>query len=42
MSVFSLKNVLVTEESVANTISYDLNNIATPKESENNFFMPEK
>ena len=41
MSVFSLKNVLVTEESVANTISYDLNNIATPKESENYSFMPE-
>ena len=41
MSVFSLKNVLVTEESVANTMSYDLNNIATPKESENYSFMPE-
>ena len=41
MSVFSSKNVLVTEESVANTMSYDLNNIATPKESENYSFMPE-
>lgn len=41
MSVFSLKNVLVTEQSVTNTMSYDLNKIATPKESENYSFMPE-
>ena len=41
MSMFSLKNVLVTEQSVTNTMSYDLNKIATPKESENYSFMPE-